>query len=303
MTIGVSSRLLWLDITKALAIILMVLGHTSIPKTVSDFIFAFHMPVFFLASGWCMDWGKYSFGELFRRRCKNLLLPFIVYSALVIGLSMLMDEQLFSLSKGWLGYALWFVPVLFLATLLAKLITAIKKKSFRIIALIGCIGAGMWLCYSHTQLPWTISTVPYATFLILSGTYLRRWENVISEPRWYIVVGGIAVVAIISHFWRLDLAWNKILPVVPLTVGALSGAAMLATISSYIEKGPKWITNIFLLIGKETFAIMAFSQIIIIALNKYFVLNPILKYALLAAILTVIIYAKNLLKKAIDVAK
>ena len=292
-------RVLWLDITKALAIILMVLGHTSIPKTVSDFIFAFHMPFFFLASGWCMDWGKYSFGELFKRRCKTLLLPFIAYSAIVIGSSMLMDEHLFSWNKGWQGYALWFVPILFLSTLLAKLITTIGNKAIWAIVLVVCIGVGMWLCYSHILLPWTISTVPYATFLILCGTYLRRWENVISEPKWYIVVGGIAVVAIISHFWRLDLAWNKILPVVPLTVGALTGAAMLAAISSYIEKGPKWMTNLLLLIGKETFAIMAFSQIIIIALNKYFVLNPIVKYALLAAILAAIIYVKNLLKKAV----
>lgn len=68
-------RVLWLDITKALAIILMVLGHTSIPKAAADFIFAFHMPVFFLASGWCMNWGKYSFGDLLKRRCKTLLLP------------------------------------------------------------------------------------------------------------------------------------------------------------------------------------------------------------------------------------
>lgn len=292
-------RLQWLDITRALAIILMVLGHTSIPRTASNFIFSFHMPVFFLASGWCMNWRKYSLSDLMKRRCKTLLLPFVIYSAIVIVFSLLIEEPLFSLIRGWQGYALWFVPVLFLSTFLAKMIMTIGNNTFRAIALIGCIGVGMLLCYSHIQLPWTISTVPYATFLILCGTYLRRWEKVISEPKWYIAIGGLLSVAVISHFWRLDLAWNKILPVVPLTVGALSGAAMLATISSYIDKEPRWITKIFLLIGKETFAIMAFSQIVIIALNKYFVLNPIVKYALLAAILTVIIYGKNLLKKAV----
>lgn len=298
-----SNRLFLLDITKALAIILMVLGHTSIPKVASDFIFAFHMPVFFLASGWCMSWDKYSFGNLLKRRCETLLLPFVVYSAIVIGLSLLIDEPLFSWAKGWQGYALWFVPVLFLSTLLAKMITAIGEKTFRVIAIVVCVGVGMWLCYSHVQLPWTISTVPYATFLILCGTFLKRYENVISTPKWYILLGSFIIVAVISHFWRMDLAWNKILPVVPLTIGALSGTAMLATISSYIEKGPKWISNVFLLIGKETFAIMAFSQIIIITLNKYWVLNPVVKYVLLAVILTIIIYVKNLLQKAIDAVK
>jgi fucose 4-O-acetylase-like acetyltransferase len=31
-----------MDVAKGIAIILMVIGHTSIPKAASDFIFAFH---------------------------------------------------------------------------------------------------------------------------------------------------------------------------------------------------------------------------------------------------------------------
>ena len=46
-----SLRLKWLDIAKGITIILMVIGHTSIPDPFSRFIYAFHMPLFFLVSG------------------------------------------------------------------------------------------------------------------------------------------------------------------------------------------------------------------------------------------------------------
>lgn len=46
-----NNRVAWLDIAKGMAIILMVLGHTSIPAVASNFIYAFHMPLFFIALG------------------------------------------------------------------------------------------------------------------------------------------------------------------------------------------------------------------------------------------------------------
>lgn len=37
----------WVDIAKGIAIILMVLGHTAIPDSLSRFIYSFHMPFFY----------------------------------------------------------------------------------------------------------------------------------------------------------------------------------------------------------------------------------------------------------------
>lgn len=294
-----NTRLQWLDVTKSLAIILMVLGHTSIPNVISNFIFAFHMPVFFLASGWCTHWEKYTYKDFFLRRCRTLLLPFTIYSLCVIGVSYLVGEALFLWEKGWQGYALWFVPVLFVASLVAKLIMEIKHVLGKVSAMVLFLGVGVILSYFRVNLPWTLSTVPYATFLILLGTYLNRFEAFVSKPKWYILLGGFLIVALVSHFWRLDLAWNHITPVIILTIGALAGSAMLATASSYIAAGGAWISTALVAIGRETFVIMAFSQICIIALNKYLVLNPVMKYLLLAVILIVIVCVKNALINAI----
>ena len=295
-------RLSWIDITKGLAIILMVIGHAHIPKFASDFIFAFHMPVFFMASGWCTNWSNYSFKELFVRRCKTLLIPFVVYSILVIIISLIIGESLFSLKKGWQGYALWFVPVLFLATLVAKFTVIIRCQLLRILVVLVCLSLGAALSYTHFQLPWALCTVPYAAFLILIGSILKKYESFISKPRLYILAVGLCVVMLISHFWRLDLAFNNITPVIPLTIGAISGAAMLSTIASYIDKGPRHVAHIFQIVGKETFAIMALSQILTICLNKL-IMNPIIKYLALTMLLSFFVLLKNWITKTVSISR
>lgn len=81
---SMSSRVLWLDIAKGITIILMVIGHTSIPMSLSNFIWSFHMPLFFIASGWMTDWQKYSVGNFVIKKTPSILLPFAIYSIVVL---------------------------------------------------------------------------------------------------------------------------------------------------------------------------------------------------------------------------
>lgn len=81
-------RLKWLDIAKGIAIILMVIGHTSIPEIFSRFIFAFHMPLFFIASGWTTNWKKLNIADFIKRRLKTIMLPFACYSAIVLSIQL-----------------------------------------------------------------------------------------------------------------------------------------------------------------------------------------------------------------------
>lgn len=43
-----------INIAKAIGIILMVIGHSGCPQWLHDFIYVFHMPLFFFLSGYCM---------------------------------------------------------------------------------------------------------------------------------------------------------------------------------------------------------------------------------------------------------
>lgn len=68
---------LWGDITKGIAITFVVAGHSYFPKNVTDFIYLFHMPIFFLLAGYFFNFSKYSnnFTLLIKSSAKRLLLP------------------------------------------------------------------------------------------------------------------------------------------------------------------------------------------------------------------------------------
>lgn len=295
-----SQRIEWLDVAKGIAILLMVAGHTTIPKPVSNFIWAFHMPLFFIASGWCTRWGG-QFGEFLVKKTKTLLMPFAIYTAIVLPLNCLIDVTSFNewLIKGWGGVALWFIPVLFLALILAKVIMTMSRKVYRSIALAVVLALGIALHKLNVGHNWTLSSIPYATCLIVLGSYAKKYTWVINNPRWWWVVTTFILTAAISHFWRLDIAWNLILPVVPLTIGAVSGTFMVSCISSYICKYSRLLTKVLSSIGKETYLILAFSQIIIGLMLHYTNWSSPIRYSIMIIMLVALKYMKDLINKII----
>ena len=71
-----SKRIEWLDIAKGITIILMVLGHSSIPKPISNWIWSFHMPLFFFASGICTDFERTGVMDFFCKKVMSIGRPF-----------------------------------------------------------------------------------------------------------------------------------------------------------------------------------------------------------------------------------
>ena len=50
-----NNRIGWIDLAKLMGIFLMVLCHGMVPATADNLIHAFHMPLFFVLSGWCFQ--------------------------------------------------------------------------------------------------------------------------------------------------------------------------------------------------------------------------------------------------------
>lgn len=304
----------WLDIAKGITIILMVLGHSSLPAYLNRFIFAFHMPLFFIASGWTSNWERYTVVDFIKRRTKTLLVPFIVYSVIVLLFHvcynwMTVEEWLL---KGWGdGYALWFVPVLFLASVIARLIYSLKQYLNNDLwyAIIICVLLiGIDLCFNGCLLPWSLSTVPYATFLVILGSEWSRKSNKRNKNNNIrVFVLSIIVVATVSYFWKLDLCFNRILPSFPLLVGAISGTYMVFQLSKYLESANSLLfrqtAKILMMVGKETYIVVAFSLLIIMLINYYFNINPIVKYILLFGALVVLSIIKNFIKNLLSKSK
>lgn len=293
------NRLQWLDIAKGIGIILMVLGHSSMPQMIQNWIFAFHMPLFFLTSGVATNWSKDFWVIFLKRKCIGLLLPFLVYSLLNIFLMRIADIGHFDITTGWGDYALWFVPVLFFASLLVKTTFCIGDKFAKIAAFVALAMAGtsLVLCVNKIIFPWNLSTVPYATFYLIAGAYIRPYLKRLVSLKMFWIFICLIITLVISSFWHLDMARNQCVPIVPLTIGAFSGTACVALLSIRIERIGGQISRLLQAIGRETFIILAFSQIIIVILNKYLSMDFVLKYIFLASILLAIKYMKDSVKR------
>lgn len=258
------------------------------------------MPLFFIASGWTTNWEKYSIINFSLTKAKTLLVPFVVYSVIVLAIQNAMGWNNISdwFRNGWVAYALWFIPVLYLALFCARLILAIQVKTMRIVALMSLLVVGILLCRCGVYLPWSLSSVPYATFMIVLGGKMRQWlPQQMLEPKWWKILILFFITLGVSNFWRLDMCFNGILPIIPLTIGALSGTIMVFYISMLIERHLPMVTNVMTAIGRETYIIVAFSQIIIMSINHWHPMNVALKYGLLVVLLVLLKNIKDVVNK------
>lgn len=299
------NRIDYIDISKGITIILMVLGHTSLPSFIQNWIFSFHMPFFFIVSGICTDFLRGGVKEFLYKRLISIIVPFFLYSFIVAltlqvnGFRNIIDI----LTNGWEGYALWFIPVYFLASMLAYLISNISNRVNNYIFLFGILFIGVLCDYLVIKLPWSLTTVPAATFFILLGHRLKNYICYIVSPSKYLILILIFLSIMVSQFWKLDMAWNNITPIFPIVLGAISGSALILIISYFLVKKNLLLAKILTYIGKNTYIVLAFSQIIIMLLNKYFSLNVIIKYSMLVLILILISYINNRFFSIIKIKK
>lgn len=158
-----SKRDVSIDICKGIGIMLMVLGHSGSPKIVHDFIYMFHMPLFFFVSGYCFDEKYLNIPFAFvKKKIKGLWWPYVKYSILFLllhnlfcylniysskygyqghGVSMLnirqIKDSLWTIVTGMTGHdqllgGFWFLRELLLGSVIALVtMQAIKSMSLR----------------------------------------------------------------------------------------------------------------------------------------------------------------------------
>lgn len=73
----------WIDSLKGFAILLVVIGHLNfVSNELNQYIYSFHMPLFFFISGYLLSIGKYlNNGKFFlRKKVHSLIMPYFLFS-------------------------------------------------------------------------------------------------------------------------------------------------------------------------------------------------------------------------------
>lgn len=132
-----------IDILKGIGILLVLFGYTTIPREASLWIYGFHMPLFFCASGFfSKDAG---FWCSMQKNSRSILIPwlfmFLGYSALNIAVSILHSGDVMGsllalkgrynlLDEDSLWYpTIWFLVCLFMLKTIDALIWSVTKRT------------------------------------------------------------------------------------------------------------------------------------------------------------------------------
>ena len=77
------SRIVWIDYAKAIGITLVILGHVPVPADIKWVIYGFHMPLFFVISGYLMSRHYDTRVGQLKKIANSLLLPYLIYASAI----------------------------------------------------------------------------------------------------------------------------------------------------------------------------------------------------------------------------
>jgi fucose 4-O-acetylase-like acetyltransferase len=215
-----------IDIAKGIGIILVIIGHGSILAWIKDAIFSFHMPLFFILSGYFFhleEKPKVRFKKDFNR----LIFPYILTMSLItiymlvchlvikkdgfyyINKTLLCwifpTSTLHNLDFGTFSIPIWFLFALFWTKGVFNLIENIHSD-LRYLILLALVALAFYINYLKIDLPFSISQGLICMLFYWGGYEYKRLANVINiRDRYKIFIIPFVIILWIVGIINSDL--------------------------------------------------------------------------------------------------
>lgn len=164
-----NKRLDQLDMAKGYGILLVILGHIIKANPYSSLIYSFHMPMFLFLSG-IVYRSNVDFVSFVKEKAKSLLIPYVLFGLLLAAWGILAEtlKSGFRLQTVWgelEGLILqrqwtsaWFLPCLFLTSVIYHLLRRTIPKRSALVLLLCAVSVAMRLYYRYVGviLPWNL---------------------------------------------------------------------------------------------------------------------------------------------------
>lgn len=276
-----SCRVGYFDIAKGIGIIAVIMGHTIWDSPLKQCIFSFHMPLFFLISGYFFK--KKETKICLKQNAKHLIIPYfftcfcIMFSSIIVSFLLNGQEQIPANLKEWFIASLygsggvhevpfhipqigatWFLWALFLAFLIFNNIVD-TKWTMLIVATLAYIG------YKTADMIWLpLSIQPALVSLLFVYFGYECKKNKLLEKKlsiwWAIVIAAIWVISFYygGHMYLVGCYFgNGFLDI----IGALCGTFIILLVSRLIERYTKYISKFLQFLGRNTLPILCFHLI------------------------------------------
>lgn len=186
----------FIDTARAIGIVLVVIGHApGVPSWLTQLIYSFHMPLFFLLSGYVVKAARMSesWRDWLQRTSRSLLLPYIIFFVLSWLYWLLASiprgglPGTTDLLQPWFGLlygssstltvnvVLWFFPALMLTAFTGRLLARhLKLEPMLLLTLAGALLWVLLLPLPGVRAPWSADCLPVALFFYTLGRWLAH---------------------------------------------------------------------------------------------------------------------------------
>ena len=286
------SRIGFIDISKGIAIICIILGHLRIPQ-INSFVFTFHVPIFFIITGYFIN-NKIPLKEFISKKYKTLVVPYIITCIIIILLATIKQIITANLLSGiitaieWIYAslygagdtyfepfyikeigAIWFLLASFWASIFLRFSLEFERKKQIIIILLLFL-IGFW-SRELFWFPFSIQAGCCATLFMYFGYLFKQIENNFKNLN-FILKLLITILALMiwiqfiinfQSFWLVHCDIGRgIIDI----IGSVCACYIIFLIAFYIEKYFKLISKVLSFLGKNSLYILCIH---IIELNLF----------------------------------
>ena len=238
-----AERLSWLDVLKGIGIILVAIGHIYSNRTVFNWLYSFHMPLFFLAAGWVYK-EKPVLTDI-KRRIQTIVVPYFSFGLLVLlywqvierrfrDSDMSFMDSLLGLFSGCydnldFNVHLWFLPCFFVTVALFNILVNLGGRKFAYIAVV--LMSLVYVVLPMPELPWGFNRVfKYIGFYAVGFFGAGRETKIVDRN---VGTGAIAVILLALNFF---LALHNLTTGIMWFVTAMIGVSSIILISQLINE-------------------------------------------------------------------
>jgi acyltransferase len=276
-----------IDLLRSIGIIVMIMGHTGFGSVFYKWIHCFHMPMFFIISGYLYKGAPFS--KLISRRTKSLLVPYFAFGIIhcvIYFLAYGFDTKvLYSLF--WentngnmpIAGALWFLTAMFFSEIIFCFIQQLNLSTIWTTAISFVVAVAGMICanYLPFRLPFALDVGMVGVGLYQIGKLIKDKWNKIININLFITLTCIVLFSIsglANGYINLKKGWYGIWPLFWINaVGITVSLWNLARIvynwgqeNNFLTKCLCWLQGI----GKDSIIYLCLNQLMILINRSIF---------------------------------
>ena len=282
-----NKRIKYLDIAKGISLLLVMISHSCGMPFGEKYFTAFYIQIFFILSG--ITYTRRTVKENIIRRIKGVIIPYIIYTIIVIALNILLGnlkksedmvnvvigslysryclypinysgENIYFLQIG--NSPMWFLTAMFVSSCIFYFTVervSVRNKSLYIYGL-GLIVITILLDKLPILLPWSVDTASLGAFFMLIGYYGKRYYFQKTNYKW-LIFSLVLYIACCYFNEGINLSIREYgnyggISVIAVCIIGIIGSLLCINISKMIER-VFVIREIFEFIGTNTILILA----------------------------------------------